>query len=69
MQNDKQPNQTGNWADGLEKSGQMTINGNKVKLAADGSVSLGRAWTAEELAAFERIEKIYTDSIAASASA
>jgi hypothetical protein len=69
MQSNEQSGKTGNWADGLEKSGQMTISGNKVKLAADGSVSLGRAWTAEELAAFERIEKIYTDSIAASDSA
>ncbi len=65
MQKDKQPNQTGNWADGLEKSGQMTINGNRVKMAADGSVSLSRAWTPEEMAAFGRIEKLHEESLAA----
>lgn len=65
MQNNEQPGKTGSWADGLEKSGQMTLNGNRVKMAADGSVSLSRAWTVEELAAFERIEKLHKESLAA----
>lgn len=65
MQNNEQPGKTASWADGLEKSGQMTLNGNQVKMAADGSVSLSRAWSAEELAAFERIEKLSEQSIAA----
>lgn len=65
MQNEKQSGKTGSWADGLERAGQMTLNGNQVKMAADGSVSLSRAWNAEELAAFDRIEKLYEQSIAA----
>jgi hypothetical protein len=36
---------------------------NHVQFAEDGSVTLSRAWSGEELAAFERIEKLYEGSI------